>query len=79
MSEAVRVVAVCQGCACTLGAYEAARWGVCMECTRARARACGASGRCMCGRKRIEGEALRVGSRSWVPCKRCLGSVRQLS
>lgn len=54
--------------------------GPCMNCVRARAASVGASGRCVCGRKRIpDPEIHRVYSRSWESCLRCLGTIRQLS
>ncbi len=50
----------------------------CMACIRARARAA-MTGRCPCGRKAIPGIERAVGSRRWIPCNRCLGTIRQLS
>jgi len=54
-------------------------YAVCMDCVRARHRAVVKRGRCTCGAKRRELPVSRVGSRTWIPCGRCLGTVRQLS
>ena len=51
---------------------------VAFEVIRARHRAA-VTGRCGCGRKHIESDVHRVGSRTWVSCLRCLGTIRQLS
>ena len=45
---------------------------------RARARAA-MDGRCHCGRHKDPGEVRSIGSRSWLPCQRCLGSIKQLT
>jgi hypothetical protein len=63
----------CQGCGCRLGMIEASRWGVCMPCTRARARAVGMR-RCVCGRKARPVEK-RGARRVWTACERCLGPM----
>lgn len=34
--------------------------------------------RCHCGKLRDPGTKLRIGSRSWIPCHRCLGTITQL-
>ena len=54
-------------------------WSPCMDCVRARARSATTGHRCVCGRKRIESAVKRVGSRTWISCERCLGTVKQLS
>ncbi len=69
----------CEGCGTGLSPVEGARWRVCLDCTRARHRAVIARGRCRCGKKARPGEVCRMGSRSWVPCRRCLGSLEQLT
>jgi hypothetical protein len=74
----------CQGCQKELGAVEALSWGVCLDCTKARHRAVVNGGRCKCGNKAVRsddvmGEPNRVGSRTWVSCFRCLGTICQLS
>lgn len=66
----------CEGCGTPLGAWEA-HWRVCMDCTKARARAA-FGGRCRCGRKRRE-RLVGARFRSWVACDRCLGAVRNVS
>lgn len=53
--------------------------GVCMDCTRARAKTATSRGGCKCGKKKVPGEVKKVGSRSWIPCDRCLGQIAQLS
>ncbi len=70
--------ATCDGCGRPLNPVEAQQWTVCLDCTKARQRAV-ASGRCACGGRAIPGELCRVGSRSWIPCRRCLGSIRQVT
>jgi hypothetical protein len=73
-SDAVRAATVpCSGCGEPIW-----KWAdPCMPCVRARARAA-FTHRCSCGRKRRE-RTVSNGSRTWVSCDRCLGSVRQLS
>lgn len=62
---------------------------VCMDCVGARARVA-FSGSCKCGNKKRPGAVLggavvmRVGGReirgrSWIPCLRCLGTIKQVS
>ena len=68
----------CEGCGCALGVVEAVNWGVCLDCTRARARAVGSGGRCSCGPKRRRERVVKTAIRSWMACDRCLGTVRQL-
>jgi len=53
--------------------------GVCMDCTRARAKHATSRGGCKCGKKKVPGEVKKVGSRSWIPCERCFGQIAQLS
>ena len=54
----------------------------CMNCIKARQRAA-QDGRCHCGRKAIPGEERSTGGingrsgRRWIPCERCLGTIRQ--
>lgn len=64
----------CEGCGAQLGAIEALRWSVCMDCTRARAATVGRHGRCACGRKARPRPASN-GVRSWSACERCLGAI----
>jgi hypothetical protein len=71
-------VSRCEGCDRRLGALEALHWSVCLDCTKARARTA-TTHRCGCGRSARPGSTQRIGSRSWVPCRRCLGTIRQLS
>jgi hypothetical protein len=68
----------CDGCAAPLNPIEALHWSVCMPCTRARQKAV-LSHRCCCGPKRVPGELCTVGSRRWIPCRRCLGTIRQVA
>ena len=56
---------------------------VCMECVKARAKTACSNGRCKCGAKKVPGEPAGpgVGKRSgrvFIPCKRCLGSIKQV-
>ena len=69
----------CDGCGKPMHAWTYMRWGVCLDCTKARAMSVGKHGRCVCGSKRVRGDTLRTGSRQWVPCVRCLGVIEQLS
>lgn len=64
-----------------------------MAWVRARAASVAHNGRCVCGRLAIPGPERRTGGyvvvvdgerrarggRSWVPCERCLGTIRQTS
>ena len=68
----------CDGCGTPLTPVEALRWSVCLPCTKARQRAV-VSRRCCCGRKRLPGEPCAVGGRQWIPCRRCLGTIRQVA
>lgn len=68
----------CDGCGRPLNPVEALRWTVCFGCTKARQRAV-VAGRCCCGRQRVPGAPCAAGSRRWIPCRRCLGTIRQLS
>jgi hypothetical protein len=65
----------CEGCGAGLTRDEAARWRVCVDCTRARHRAVIARGSCRCGKHARPGEIVTQGPRSWIPCRRCLGCV----
>ncbi len=70
----------CEGCGKPLGVVEAGRWSVCFDCTKARARSVGARGKCVCGSKRKPGAELAPfgkRGRRWIPCKRCLGTIKQ--
>jgi hypothetical protein len=69
--------ATCAGCDRPLGALEAGRYTVCMECTRARHRAAHTK-RCACGREARPVGPYRVGGRRWLSCRRCLGTIKQL-
>jgi len=69
----------CEGCGAEMGVVEAMRWGVCLPCTMARAKAATTGGKCKCGRKRRPREASNGLGRRWLACDRCLGSIRQLS
>lgn len=69
----------CDGCGRPLNPVEATRWSVCMDCTRARAATVARRGKCACRSKARAGDVVRTGSRSFVPCRRCLGTIRQLS
>ena len=51
---------------------------IALEVVKARHRAA-LTHRCTCGRKCLESEVHEVGSRRWITCHRCLGTVRQLS
>ena len=68
----------CDGCGKPLGVVEATMWSVCMDCTKARARSA-FNGRCHCGRLRVPGRERSVGSRRWIPCQRCLGTIKQVA
>jgi hypothetical protein len=72
---------ICSVCGGPADIFAIADGGPCMDCVRARAGAVAANGRCVCGvRKRIpDPEIHRVGSRTWQSCRRCLGTIRQLS
>lgn len=69
----------CEGCQTPMHPWEILQWDVCLACTKARHRAVVNHGRCSCGSKRVEGEVIKHLGRSWVPCVRCLGTIRQLS
>jgi hypothetical protein len=73
-------MASCEGCDKPLGVVESLRYTVCMECTIARHRKVTKhGGMCKCGRKRRPGDLLDNGARSWIPCRRCLGTIKQVS
>lgn len=70
----------CEGCGGAMHPWAFMRWGVCFECTQARAKCVAKHGRCVCGSKRVAGDEMSNGcGRRWIPCRRCLGSIRQLS
>lgn len=50
----------------------------CMPCIRSRQKAA-MDGRCHCGSQKIAGAKRSIGSRSWIPCERCFGTIRQVS
>jgi len=64
-----------------------------MSWVRARAVTASSNGRCFCGHDAIPGPERRTGGytvvvdgerherggRSWIPCERCLGTIRQTS
>ena len=58
-------------------------WGageICMPCVKSRAKAAQNHGRCSCGNKKIPGpEKAPFGprGRKWIPCERCLGTIKQ--
>lgn len=68
----------CPVCGKPADLFAIADGGPCMRCVRARARSA-MDHRCHCGNQRIPGGVRSVGSRSWVPCDRCLGTIGQLS
>lgn len=54
--------------------------GVCMDCTRARAKSATTRGGCKCGSKKVPSTVKSNGlGRSWISCDRCLGQIKQLS
>jgi hypothetical protein len=84
-SDANDFLSVCDGCG--------KEWfnvfcdnGVCMDCVRARAKAA-FSGRCSCGRRArpdgVKGAVVlfngRDIGRKFIPCKRCLGVIKQVA
>lgn len=77
--ETIRIagVRICEGCCGPLGPFDAL-WEVCLPCTKARHKAA-ITKRCVCGTKRRPTDVKRIGSRLWVSCKRCLGTIKQLS
>lgn len=68
----------CVGCGKALGPFDMG-YDVCMDCTKARARTVANHGKCSCGSKRKPGKVMKVYSRSWISCNRCLGTIKQLS
>ncbi len=76
---------VCEGCGKSW--FNIFRDGaVCMDCVHARARVA-FSGSCKCGRKarpgKLSGPVFRINGRDigrkFIPCKRCLGVIRQVA
>ena len=53
-------------------------WGPSMEVVQARHQAA-LTHRCSCGNQRDPTEIKHVGSRRWISCLRCLGTIEQLS
>lgn len=71
----------CSGCQRTIisPAERVMGWDVCLDCTKARARAA-FTHRCACGRKARPTDVKGTpGRRQWIACFRCLGSIRQLA
>jgi hypothetical protein len=68
---------LCDGCDRPLNPAEALHWSVCFPCTRARHQAV-LKGRCACGSSRRPADAVSHLGRVWIPCRRCLGTIRQL-
>jgi hypothetical protein len=64
----------CEGCKKDLDAF-GLRWGVCMDCTRARYRAVMNVGRCVCRRADRRPRDVRTAHRSFTVCDRCLGGI----
>lgn len=70
----------CGGCTKEITKYEAMQWGVCLPCTGLRQRAAVGGGSCVCHEQAIPGSVRGIqGQRMWIPCKKCLGTIRQLS
>lgn len=69
----------CEGCDKPLSPVDVAGgYTVCFGCTRARHKAV-LRRKCCCGRDRRPTGVMRIGSRSWISCRRCLGQIKQLS
>lgn len=64
----------CEGCGTGFVCFD--RYPVCFDCVKARHRAA-VKRKCACGRKAVPAPEARMGSRTWVPCRRCLGTIRQ--
>ena len=79
MAGKPNVVTDCQGCLAPLHPMERGYWTVCFPCTRARHKAVLARGRCVCHARERRPRQVSNGSRAWIACDRCLGSIRQLS
>ena len=70
----------CEGCGKGLDALEGAHWRVCLDCTKARHRTVVNRGRCGCrAADRRPGEVVRQAGRAWIPCRRCLGAIREVT
>lgn len=70
----------CEVCGGPGDMFTMTQGGPCMSCVRARANTAQNGGKCRCGRKAIPGPEAgggRPGARSWIPCERCLGVIRQ--
>ena len=72
------IVRHCHGCDRPLTGFLDELYDVCMDCTKARHRAV-VNGKCTCGRKAKPGATCKAYSRTWIPCQRCLGTIRQVS
>jgi hypothetical protein len=66
----------CEGCGAPLDARDST-YTVCYGCTIARAHAVQTK-RCVCRSKQRLSGTHQTGSRKWISCLRCLGTVRQL-
>lgn len=71
----------CHGCGEVISIVDQREgYSVCLDCTKARQAAVMAHGACKCAAKRNPDARIRiVGSRKWIACNRCLGTVRQLA
>jgi len=70
----------CEGCGKGLTPAEGAHWRVCLDCTKARHRTAVNRGRCGCRAKdKRPGEVVRQGPRAWIPCRRCLGAIKEVT
>jgi len=52
--------------------------GPSLETVKARHKAA-LSGRCHCGKKKDPTEVQKAYSRTWISCRRCLGTIKQLT
>jgi len=54
---------------------------ICMPCVKARVKvATSGRGRCTCPKRlKRPTDVKRIGSRTWISCERCLGTIEQLS
>jgi hypothetical protein len=69
----------CEGCLEALdGISIIGGYRVCMPCTQARHKAV-LRRKCVCRKAQRRPKQCKAGSRKWVACLRCLGSVRQLA
>ena len=69
---------MCDGCGTTLDLFSRlGGWSVCFDCTKLRHKAAVNRGRCACRSKKHAKEC-STGSRRWLSCLRCLGTIKQL-